>query len=202
MNAGYAYAILATAWPHVQGSPSAARVTATAQTVSELLQDAIGTEPTTLELAGGDDNLYTTAMVWAGVSALASVLGDKADIVPPAAEVAGFTRYFLSQAGSGDVNTAASVLIGLRGVVKSGAAPLSVRVLESALPESSKTPLTIAVTDVFGSRVIGDDATVTVKSVTRAGESSNLLSSPAKLTANTDGACVDWYRLWFGLGLV
>ena len=80
------------------------------------------------------------------------------------------------------------VLIGLQSIVAAGDAPLAIALQESAVLESSKAPLKIAVTDVFGKPVAGADAVVTVKTATRVSDSTPLFDEQKKLSANKDGA--------------
>jgi hypothetical protein len=109
-NAGFAYSIFAVAWPHIQGSPSTTSVTTAAQTISELLNDAVGSEASTLELAVGEtDALYANAVVFEGLAALLKASEDKIETFPDPSQNAAFVRHFLASRGSRDVFTSASV---------------------------------------------------------------------------------------------
>ena len=112
LNAGYGYSIIAAAWKSVQGSPAGQLALAAVQTLRELVNDATGSEATTLEFGAQDagaDRLATTAGVWAGVAELSAVVGDAVELGGSPAEAAAFARFFLSQRGATSVSDAANV---------------------------------------------------------------------------------------------
>jgi len=193
LNAGYGYAILAAAFPEVQGSPSSQRLIGAAQSLGELVNDAVTTDSGALELGSSEAlPLFTTAVVLEGVAKLSAALGDAADVSLAADELAAFAALFLGAQQSTHVPTAAAVVIGLSSIASLPDAPLAIVPVTATLPDTASSSLLISVTDVLGKPVLGAAASLTVKSALRTADSKAVLSNqPATLTADKSVFSVD-----------